>query len=80
VFGIVMPDILKRREESACSLIGTSDDGSKKWVCQVDESKIFEVTTNKEGEIKEVNPKTVLMTPEDYKKVYNALKRQISPI
>jgi hypothetical protein len=75
-----MSSILKRREGTACNLIGTSEDGVKKWVCQVDESKIFEVTTDKNGEIKEMNPKTVLMTPNDYKKVYDALKRQISPI
>ncbi len=75
-----MERILRRKNGNVCNLIGTSEDGSKKWVCQVDESKIFEVTTDKNGEIKEINPKTVLMTPGDYKKVYNALKRQLSPI
>jgi len=75
-----MASILKRRDETACTLIGTNEDGSKKWVCQVDESKIFEVTTDKNGEIKELSPKTVLMTPKDYQKVYDALKRQITPV
>ena len=67
-----------RRGQSSCQLIGTNEDGSKKWVCQVDESKVFEVVTDKNGEIKNINPKTVLMTPSDYKKIYEALKRQVS--
>ena len=41
-----------RRGQSSCQLIGTNEDGSKKWVCQVDESKVFEVVTDKNGEIK----------------------------
>jgi len=75
-----MPDILKRRNATECHPISTNEDGTQTLVCQVDESKIFEVTTNKNGEIEKITPKTVLMTPEDYKKIYNALKRQISPV
>lgn len=68
------------KKEDTCTLIGSTEDGSRKYVCQVDENKVFEVTTKPNGEIADIAPKTVLLTPKDYEKIHKALKNGISPV
>lgn len=67
-----MSSIFKRKTE--CTLIGTKEDGTKTYVCRVDDSKVFQVEMDKEGNI-HLDAKFVIATPEDYRKIHDALQK-----
>jgi hypothetical protein len=67
-------NILKRKG-TACTLIGTKEDGTRKFVCQFDGSKVFEVDVDTSGKL-HIDAKYVLISQEEYKKIYDELKRQ----
>jgi len=70
--------ILRRKSEAECTLIGTKDDGTKSYICKVDEGKVFEVTVDKTGNV-HIDAKFVLITDEEYKKVHEALRKVQPP-
>lgn len=66
---------LKRKSDVECKHVATEEDGTTVHVCTVDEGKVFEVRTTKDG-TRTINPKYYAPTPDDYKKVYKALAEE----
>jgi hypothetical protein len=73
-----MSSILKRKSEAECTLVGTKEDGTKSYLCRVDEGKVFEVNVDKAGNIS-IDAKFVLITKDEYEKIHNALKKGQPP-
>ncbi|MEM2445418.1 MAG: hypothetical protein QW734_02025 [Candidatus Bathyarchaeia archaeon] len=70
---------LKKRDDAAeCTLIGTREDGTQTWICKVDDGKIFQVERTKDGDMR-LDAKMVVPTPEDFKKIYEGIRRQSQP-
>ncbi len=72
--------ILRRNKPPAeCTLINEREDGTKVFVCKVDESKVFEVQVDKTGRL-EIDAKFVVATPDDYRKIHEAIKMKESSV
>lgn len=72
--------ILRRNKpEAECTLVGTKEDGTRSYVCKVDEGKVFKVEVDKAGKV-DIDAQFVVASPEDYKKIHGAIKQQSSPV
>jgi len=75
-----MAGILRRsKPEAECTPVSTKEDGTKVMVCKVDDGKVFQVEVDKAGNVN-IDAKYVVITPEDYKKIHNAIKEQSAPV
>jgi hypothetical protein len=75
-----MSSILRRNKpEAECTMIGTKEDGTRSYVCKVDEGKVFQVEVDKSGNVN-IDAKFVLITNEEYKKIHEALRKGQSAV
>jgi len=75
-----MASLIKRKPSADCQLIKVDEEGMRYYVCRVDEGKVFEVKVDKQGNINPT-PKYFIISPEDYKKIHQAIKEiEIPPV
>jgi hypothetical protein len=71
-----MAFLKRNKPEAECTLMGTKEDGTKSYICKVDEGKVFQVEVDKTGKIN-IDAKFVVATPDDYKKIHNTIKAPV---
>lgn len=71
-----MAGILRRNKpEAECTMISTREDGTKVYMCKVEEGKVFQVEVDRTGRVN-IDAKLVVASPEDYRKIHQAIKEQ----
>ncbi|VVB52309.1 Uncharacterised protein [uncultured archaeon] len=65
-------------KKTECTQTGTSEDGSKKFVCKTPDGNVYNATMGLDGNLKLEN-NFVTIKPEVYQKIHEALRVQ-SPV